>query len=201
MTVKVTLFACVPLFISFPEASCAVSILLQQLRRRSFRIVGFARFHYLYKLLRAVMPYGIRRSNLPADELLLPVCCRPTIPSDPHQHQIRQNSVRRFQRNSSRSSSHAPSLGPPSDVSVKRDQPVERDRVRMCHTHTQRPRCSLSVLTAVQSVFASSDATACAQGIRRLRHLFPTGTAASRKKNRRHTYQYRCFSIKIPTFY
>ena len=60
MTVK-SRFCLHTLFISFQRGFVCRLHFAQQLRRRSFRIVGFARFHYLCKLLRAVMPCGICR--------------------------------------------------------------------------------------------------------------------------------------------
>ena len=142
------------------------------------------------------MPCGIRRGNLPADELCRRCAVVRRYRLIPHQHQIRQNSVRRFQKTAPQLLARAltrPAIG----CKCKRDQPVERDRVRM--RHHIRSVLAVRIRADRRPVgLRQLGRNRLRAGIRRLRHLFPTGTAASRKKNRRHTYQYRCFFHKDP---
>ena len=127
------------------------------------------------------MPCGIRRGNLLTDEL----CCRCAVVRRyrlvSHQHQIRQNGVRRLEKAAPQFLTRAltrAAIG----RERKRNQPVKRDRVRvLCHIRSVN---AVRIGADCRPRYFRQFGRNLRRRIRRLRLrcLFPTGTAASRKK-------------------
>ena len=193
MTAKVTLLPA-SLIYFVPERLRVPSPFAQQLRRRSFRIVGFARSITCANSSEPSCHAASAEAICPQMNSATGVLSSRRYRLIPHQHQIRQNSVRRFQKTAPQLLARAltrPAIG----HKRKRDQPVERNRVRMRHHIRSVIAVCIGADCPSSRTLRQLGRNRLRAGIRCLRCLFPTGTAASRKKNRRHTYQYELHPI------